>query len=345
MNSDHTIAKIREKDAAQFSPLMDLAVAEMQRATRGIIEAVAVDALSVGVGGRLPTSAHYREKLDVGAGTVQRAIDLLVSAGAFKVTARGHLGRIIDELRVERLWHMGSLGPIRAVLPPRGPVEVRSIAQALSELFTKMELPFSIIHVRGAAERVALINSGKADIAAVSSGVVTHQLAEHKEIRYWSFNLGHFTYYDHNRMHVLEKGAVDLRPIQTRVAIDQSSLDHARFTKLEFPEVDGYQYVDIDFPRVPVAILDGRVDVGVWHEMQTLITPQLAGLQVRPLRNPSSVADLAASSSAVVLVSSARPELRSAIVGNEGDLSSKVQVALRKFARGGSELLDSSWTV
>jgi hypothetical protein len=158
-------------------------------------------------------------------------------------------------------------------------------------------------------------------------------------------NLGDFSYYAPDRLLVLERASAAPDPAHTRVAIDYSSWDHARFTKLEFPEGDGFRYVEVDFPRVPVAILDGRVDAGIWHEMQTLIPPRMAGIRVRSLRKPDAVVELAAYSSAVLLVSTTRPELRSVIDSNDRTLISQLQSELTGLAEGSPDLLDMSWTV
>lgn len=325
---------------------LEMATAELQRATRGIIQAVAVDALNVGVGQRLPTGLHYREQLGVGVGTVQRAIDLLIAAGALDLTSRGHLGRHITGMRMDRLWRLGELPPVRVVLPPRGPLEVRAIAQVLADEFARLGVPFQIQHRRGASERARLVSSGEADIAVVSSGVHDKVIGAAEHDDFWTYRLPEFSYYAPNRLLVLGRASeTDLRENGRRVAIDYSSWDQARLTELEFPADGDFTYVEVDFPRVPVAILDGRVDVGIWHEMQTLISPRMAGLNVGALKRPAALELLAQSSAAVLIVSTARPELHTVVKSVDLLLITNLQQQLLSLSEDSLEILDLSWTV
>lgn len=319
--------------------LLSDADAELQRATRVVLTALAVDALAIGIDGRLPTGAEYRERFHVGAGTVQRALELLVSSGALSIASRGHLGRYIRDLDVSRLWHLGNLPPVRVVLPPRGPIEVRAIVEGLVSEFARLELPVRVSHLRGGVEREKLLSRGEADIAVVSSGLLDED-APHRPIES-RIRLPKFSYYADGMMLVLRGASRAGR----RVAIDYSSLDQARLTQSEFPESEGFEYVEVDFPRVPLAILQGEADIGIWHQMQTLIPPRAAGLQVDALVRPQSLDILARSSAAELLLSPLRPELSSVVPMLDMSLVESRRAHLLGLPTDASELLDLNWTV
>ena len=311
--------------------------AELQRATRGVLTALATDALTIGEGGQLPISTHYREQFRVGTGTVQRALEVLINAGALQITSRGHLGRQIRRLDVARLWHLGALGPVRLLLPPRGPIEVRAFAEVFSDEFQRIDVPAQFRHVPGGPERERMLLSGEADIAVVSSGV---DLESHPSMT--TIRLPDHTYYAEGRVYVLRSPD----PARgNRIAIDYSSTDQTRLTRAEFPDGLGYEYVEVDFPRIPLAILQGKVDVGLWHDVQTLIPPHVAGLEVGELQRPESIAILKTSSAANVVTSPLRSELASVMPLLELEGIMQRQQELLALPEDDPKLLDFGWVV
>jgi hypothetical protein len=71
-------------------------------------------------------------------------------------------------------------------------------------------------------------------------------------------------------------------------------------TQAEFEPASGYEYVDVAFPTVPAAILEDRIDVGIWHRIELIVRLELMGLQARPLARPGA-RDLSAQISTAVL--------------------------------------------
>lgn len=314
--------------------------AELQRATHDVLAAIAIDALALGLHARLPTAAEYRERLQVGAGTVQKSFELLASSGALSVTSHGHLGRRIGSMDVASLWNLAKLGPVRIVLPPRGPIEVRAVAEALAEALEGSAIPFRIDHKRGGLERAQLAVTGAADLVVVSSGLVASGNVDAESVYRMSLTPG--TYYSRDSLLVLTRGSV---AGQARVAIDRSSYDQARMTLAEFPPDGPFTYVDVDFPRVPVAILRNEVDAGVWHRMQTLISPADAGLRVTTLQRDEALEVLDDSSTAELLFSKVRPELKAAMDAlDPRAFESRLQLLLER-ADTDADMFDINWAV
>ncbi|PFG45122.1 helix-turn-helix protein [Georgenia soli] len=323
--------------ATNSSSPVAIASAKLQRATETVLRSIAIDALALGAGMTLPKGDSYRERLGVGAGTVQQAFQILATAEALTTQSRGHLGRQIVESRIDRLWQIAELDPVRLVLPPRGPLEVRAMAEFSATSFRRLDIPYAIAHRRGASERIDAVRAGDADVAIVSSGVAA-QLVGANDPDLEQLVHAEGTFYAPNRLLVLGGEG-------RRVAIDSNSWDQRRLTELEFPEEEGFEYVEVDFPRVPVEILRGNVDVGIWHEMQTLISPTLAGLHVRQPRRAATHTMLEQSSAAVMLVSKARPELQSVLGSlHNRDFARRVS-ELTSLPDDSPELLDLFWTV
>lgn len=286
-----------------------------------VLRAMAVDAIGVEVGGRLRTGSQYQRELGVGAGTVQKALGVLVSSGALTVASRGHQGRQVMDRNVGRLWALSGARAVRWMLPPLGPLECYGLAEAVADEHRRLQVPMELWYRRGAARRAAAVTSGEADITVMSWGAA-HSLQEAGEANGLGVTiLGPDTYYATGSVLVLHRADEELpeSPAQTRVGIDRSSYDHVTLTETEFPPADGYRFVECDFPHMPVAVAEGRVDVGIWHKMHLLIPLDLANVAHRPLQSPAARGAREELSRAVLVYEQARPEV--AAVPSAMDLS------------------------
>jgi hypothetical protein len=94
---------------------------------------------------------------------------------------------------------------------------------------------------------------------------------------------------------------------------------------------------------MPVALLDGRVDLGLWHRAMLLIPPQLAGLRVEPLREPASLEARRELSAAVVLYSRSRPEVAAVCRALEGVAVRRRQQELLELDPQDPALVERYW--
>jgi hypothetical protein len=138
--------------------------------------------------------------------------------------------------------------------------------------------------VRGAGRRLELLAGGAPRVALLSRGAAVEHGA-FDDPAFLVLDLGQRTYYSEQTLVVLARAGLNLnRRERIKVARDSDSFDHTQLTKREFPDQPNIEYIECSFPDVPGAILEGRADVGVWHQVVTSITPQQAGLELRPVR-------------------------------------------------------------
>jgi hypothetical protein len=90
-------------------------------------------------------------------------------------------------------------------------------------------------------------------------------------------------------------------PNQLRVALDKNSYDHETLTLNSFRNQKGVEFVDCPFTEVPSVILEGKADTGIWHRVESVISPEQAGLKVSQI-DISSLEDEEASISNAVLI-------------------------------------------
>lgn len=301
-----------------------------QKGLQRAIHAIVLDALSRSVGGTLATNGELQQQVGVGAGTVQRALDLLADRGALRTTARGHLGRRIDAISLGDCWQAAGLAPVRISMSTGGPIELDALEAALSDELTRMGIPHGFAHVRGGNGRLADVSAGRSDIAVVSAGTYRCALD--------SLGLDGLgparlfppgTYYAPERLVVLRGPAAADRGLARTVAIDRQSFDHEALTMAEFPIEAGFTHVDMHFTEVPARVLAGIVATGIWHVTESPFPLFLTGLEAVPLVRPQALTVMDALSGAAMVGRAGRSELAAVLHALElGSLVPDQQQAL-----------------
>lgn len=284
---------------------------EKKRGIQLALHAIVLDALSRDLGDVLITNGEIQERTGVGAGTIQRAYDLLADRGALKTTSRGHMGRRLDSIEVGECWQAAGLGRVRFVLSSGLPIEQRILEEVLARELSDLGVPHTFVHKSGGNERLRGVSDGEYDVAIVSIG--TLEGAKEKlgltglgaERRY-----GAGTYYSPERLVVLEGPNDKNSSSATTVAIDTSSFDHEILTEAQFPASANLEYVEMPFAQVPARILAGLVSTGVWHISAMPIPFFLTDLRVSPLSEERFKPILNTVTGAAAVAWSGRPELK-----------------------------------
>lgn len=278
------------------------------------VRAIVLDALTRGVGETLSTNGEFRERLGVGAGTLQRAHDLLADRDALRTTARGHLGRRIDGIGLGDCWQAAGLSPVRFLLSPAGPVELDVLEGALGDELTTLGVPYTVHHSRGGNGRLQAVARGDYDMAIVSAGTLQGVRRSLAPSGLGAARvLGAGTYYAPDRLVVLRGPAADDPLGARRVAIDAESFDHEALTLAEFPASAGYEYVQMDFTEVPGRVLAGLVGAGVWHMTASAVPLFLTGLVAEQMATPAGRRVRDSLSAAAAVASADRPELKAVL--------------------------------
>ncbi|QKJ86037.1 hypothetical protein PMPD1_1071 [Paramixta manurensis] len=264
--------------------------------------------LSLGLSGRLPTTSWYQEVLEIGSGTVQKALQELKKSGAVKLVSRGHQGTFVVGWDFSLLWDAARMPPVHILLPPRGSLEATQVASALVQQSSQWGVVTTIGYLRGARSRLAAFHQEAADIVLLSSGSAQMLMANAEAQGYELFEVGNGSYYRPDSLVVVEKANI-LPGGRLRVGIDFHSSDHQRLTRAQFPEHQ-YDYVEVDFTLLPRSVFFGEIDTGVWHQEASLIPLDKVGLKIRPLDNAQAQTLAEAISSAVLVVRSASPVAR-----------------------------------
>ena len=276
------------------------------------LTAVCLDILQAGIGGKLTPSIQIQEKLEVGSGTVQKALQELSDNGGVVLRVKGHQGTLVLDYNPAILWKSAQLEPLRISLTPPGAQELGALSMSLRNQFRKFGLGMELDYIRGAQNRLDTLSNDLHSAALISIGAAkSRNLLNNKN--YSILDFGPESYYQRDSLVVLSSSKI-LNPKKLRVALDKTSYDHETLTLNEFENKAGVEYVNCPFPEVPSAILEGRADTGIWHRVQAVISPELAGLKVSQLRSESLGNDKASISNAVLIWPSSLKEI-SALLG------------------------------
>ena len=276
------------------------------------LTAVCLDILQAGIGGRLTPSIQIQEKLEVGSGTVQKALQELSDNGGVVLRVKGHQGTLVLDYNPAILWRSAQLEPLRISLTPPGAQELGALSMSLRNQFRKFGLGMELDYIRGAQNRLDTLSNDLHSAALISIGAAkSRNLLNNKN--YSILDFGPESYYQRDSLVVLSSSKI-LNPKKLRVALDKTSYDHETLTLNEFENKAGVEYVNCPFPEVPSAILEGRADTGIWHRVQAVISPELAGLKVSQFRSESLGNDKASISNAVLIWPSSLKEI-SALLG------------------------------
>lgn len=263
---------------------------DLRSAAQRAVQVVATDLLGHGVGDRLPTTVEYQQLSQVGSGTVQRAVRTLEECGAVSLSRHGHRGTQILEIEYGLLWSLAGRQLVRIVVPIPGAIDVFGLCKGMRAEFGRLAVPSDVSYLPGSGARAAYVRDGHADVAVMSSHAVTG-VPRTTRSRLDAVELGPETFYGNDSLVVLSgrsskrRGTAKSPLLVGRIS---ASDDHVRLTEDEFPESSMVEYVDLAYNSVPSAILQGRVDTGVWHRTLLLAPLDSLGLLERPLKTQTA---------------------------------------------------------
>ncbi|WP_413285633.1 YhfZ family protein [Vibrio sp. MA40-2] len=287
---------------------------------------IVVHALQTGLNSKLLTNTQFLEKYGIVAGTIQRALNTLKKTEALTTRSKGHLGRIITEIDTGLCWNIAKLKPVQLLMPSSGSIEIDILIRNITNKLSRLNIPYFISNKPGGEKRISQVLSGEFDIALVSRGASENMQKQLSETNIKV--LTPHTYYSLNRLVIVSRTKGPTSSWK-KIAIDSNSSDHTRITKAEFPESEGFEYIETNFRQVPARTLKNEVDAGLWHMTSSPVPLELAGLRASILQNEKSIAIHEQLSAATFVTNPHRPELISLL--NELDNMEIVQNQCNAF--------------
>ena len=125
------------------------------------VEVIARDLFTAEVGDRIATIMEYSEKLNMGRGTIQNALALLVNSGGVSFAKQGHKGTLITGLNREVLWRYTNWDPLIGAFPfPTSEVAL-AFAEAFQDVIKRSSLELMPSFTVAMHNRIQVLNDGK----------------------------------------------------------------------------------------------------------------------------------------------------------------------------------------
>ena len=266
--------------------------------------------LTLEIGDRLAPIATFSERLGVGRGTVQVALDELQQAGVIQLQRRGHLGTFVRELDRTGLCAQAGITGIYGLMPLPYSRRYEGFATGLHACFADSELRLSLGFMRGARERWQALLEGKADFILLSRYAFDLLSAEGSDSSAavstplacavfppGSYVSEHVVFLASEQPDGIEDGM--------RVGVDPSSADQQQLTLAEC-EGKSVTFHEMSYMVLLERLIQGELEAAIWNVDDRLFAPRLRWV---PLSNPRSRAMQARNTAAVLAVRSDRPAL------------------------------------
>jgi hypothetical protein len=239
--------------------------------------------IGVNVGDQMPTTQDFAKMVEVGFGTVEKAITFLKASKAIETRARGQMGTFLISKDVRALWRIGNLGTLIGLIPLPHAITFMGLATGATAWLEKSGVPFSLNFKNGAQSRLSALCEKRADFIVLSkrSAEMACQSDDSLEPL---FELPRGSYYSGHEI-VFRSGLKKPRS-EWIIGVDSTSFDHVALCDEVFPDSPRQE---VHYLNLPYAIDDGRIDASLLHS-RSLVPIDLAGrLSSEPLSETDAV--------------------------------------------------------
>lgn len=223
---------------------------------------IAREFLQLSIGDRIPTVSFFCEKYDIARGTVQIALKLLRESGAISLNPRGTLGTFVEKINYSLLLELADIKTIVGVMPLPYSKLYEGLATGIYQSAKERNLPLYLAYMRGAENRVALLEDKRYSFAITSRLAAETLISRNHDILI-AMNFGVNTYVGEHGIIFYDKNNSEIQD-GMRVGIDYSSIDQAFLTKF-CCRGKTVQYVEIYYSQILEKLKNGEIDVAVWN--------------------------------------------------------------------------------
>jgi DNA-binding transcriptional ArsR family regulator len=265
------------------------------------------------VGSRLPTVSEYAAELEMGVGTVQRALRMLEDAGSIRLEPRGRLGTFLADVDRPKLWETSQSGLLIGLMPLPYTRRYEGLATGLRASLEKLQVPFSLAFMSGAETRLKALKPGN---FAIVSKLAARRLRRNRAAIREVVDFGPDSFVEGHALVWAPKA----RRKHPRVGIDLESPDQVEFATREFGK--DAELIDVPYLQVVEQLRAGAFDVAIWARDALR---QVGDLEVGDFQTEAARSVVPLNTTAV-LVTSAADTLTAALVENELDVEQVLSI-------------------
>jgi hypothetical protein len=209
-------------------------------------------------GERLPSIRDLAKATHMSLGSVSTALNELQEMGVVKIQNRGHLGSIVTELSLGKLWNAIEQGPLVLALTLPMHSRFEGLATGIKAGFEKLGIETYLIYIRGSSTRLKALSQNRCHVAVMSGLAAEEHCRTEDEI---ILELPEGSWISQYCIFYRTLDPTGGRPL--RVAVDQDSSDQILLSKLVFAGQET-EYIYGPYVKIPRLIKNGEVDATVW---------------------------------------------------------------------------------
>ncbi len=271
-------------------------------------------------GDRVPTVQQFADELGTGVGTVQRALAILTDTKVLELNPRGKRGTFLTAIDRPGLWRASLHALMIGLMPLPYTRRYEGLATGLRAQLEKLDVPFSLAFMSGAASRLDAVAMGE-QFAVISALAAQVARDEGRAIEVCQ-DFGPQTYVEGHAL----VWAGKRRKRRPKVGVNLHSYDQLELARREFG--DAAEYVDVPYLQVLDHLRAGHFDVTVWA-LDAIASVE--DLQITEFTSPAALAVMP-SNTAAVLVTAGDHALTHALLHHELDVKAVVRAQAEVLA-------------
>lgn len=224
---------------------------------------IAREMIGLKVGDRIPTISDYCETFDCSRGIVQNALMTLQENKAIELEKQGKKGSFLLLKDDEKLVEYSGLSHITASMPPPLNIHAAGLATGICQGMSRFKVPFTFAFVHGSKNRVDALKRGVYDFVVTTRYTANEVTRLNPEIE-MAFPFAGCEYSPPYKLYINRPNLTGVQDGMT-VAIDNSSSDHAKLTKI-ICEGKNVELFEMPYIAANVAFYTGQVDCMVSRE-------------------------------------------------------------------------------
>ena len=219
--------------------------------------------LSYSIGDRIPTITEFSSQISLARGTIQNAMRNLINSGAVAIESKGHMGSYLLRKNNTLLLEFAGITYLVGAMPLPYSKRYEGLASGIiisSE--NKNNTPLNLAYMRGAKNRMSMVDYGRYDFAIVSRFAAEKYIRE-KGTQEITISFGRESY---TGKHVLmfHDSRKDSIVNGMKVGIDEDSYDQIELTRIVCKDRK-VEYVPIEYSRTIECVQNGDIDATVMN--------------------------------------------------------------------------------
>lgn len=227
---------------------------------------IASDLLTYKVGDKIKTVDQYLVETNFSRGTLYNALSIIAEYELAKFEKRGQLGTFIVNIEYHKIWQFLNISSINIIMPLPYSKHYEGLATGFYRVFNDLNIPLSILFLRGSNKRLAALKNNVADIIVISYLSAKSLIKDSHNIEILHI-LNDKSYLNKQVLLVAPKNNnVDIfKKDCLKILLDKDSLDMKFFAKTVFKDKP-IEFVISSYNQSLENLINEDIDAAFWNK-------------------------------------------------------------------------------